>query len=97
MTHANAIRFLQYEAARCRERDDGEALCLLLPALCRIFDLEPMEEVEAAAFKHEFREILLSLPFQDAADREAQAHPAAVTLRQVPPQKQPSSPAYSTA
>jgi hypothetical protein len=75
MTTANAIRFLHFEAAKCRDRDSAEALCLLLPALLKVFALEPMEDVEAAAFRHEFKQELQREPFQDATDR-ADARPA---------------------
>jgi hypothetical protein len=75
MTTANAIRFLHNEAAKCRNRDACEALCLLLPALLKVFDLDPMEEVEAAAFRFQFREELHRVStFQDATDR-ADARP----------------------
>ena len=70
MTAYNAIRFLHFEAAKCRDRDACEALCLLLPALLRLLDLDPMEEVEAEAFRYQFREELHRVPtFQDATDR----------------------------
>lgn len=75
MTAYNAIRFLQFEAAKCRDRDACEALCLLLPVMVRVFDLEPMEDVEAAAFRYQFKQALQKLPFQDEADR-ACARPA---------------------
>ena len=75
MTTTNAIRFLHSEAAKCRDRDACEALCLLLPALLKVFDLDPMEEVEAAAFRFQFREELHRVStFQDATDR-ADARP----------------------
>lgn len=69
MTTHNAIRFLHFEAAKCRDRDACEALCLLLPALMKIHGLEPMEDVEAAAFRYGFKLELEKLPFLDAADR----------------------------
>jgi hypothetical protein len=76
MTAANAIRFLHSEAAKCRDRDACEALCLLMPALLKVFDLDPMEDVEAAAFRYQFREELHRVStFQDATDR-ADARPA---------------------
>ena len=71
MTHVNAIRFLHFEAAKCRDRDSCEAFCLLLPALLRVLELEPMQDVEAGAFRHEFKQRLAALPFQDAMDRAA--------------------------
>lgn len=69
MTPANAIRWLHHQARTCRDRDSSEAFCLLLPALLRLLDLNPMEDIEAAAFRHEFKLRLHDLPFQDAADR----------------------------
>ena len=75
MTHTNAIRFLHFEAAKCRDRDSCEAFCLLLPALLRLLELEPMQDVEAAAFRHEFKQRLAALPFQDAMDRADRARP----------------------
>lgn len=75
MTTDNAIRFLHYEASRCRDRDAHEALCLLLPSLLRLMHLEPMEDVEAAAFRYQFRQEIAALPFQDATDRADQARP----------------------
>lgn len=75
MTIHNAIRFLHYEAAKCRDRDTCEALCLLLPPLLKLLELDAMEEVEAAAFRYRFKLELEKLPFQDATDR-ANARPA---------------------
>ena len=77
MTTENAIRFLHHEAALCRGLDASEAFCLLLPALIRIFELEPMEDPEAEAFRYQFKQRLQALPFRDAADREA-SRPAAL-------------------
>lgn len=82
MTHANAIRFLAHQARECRGRDEGEMLCLLFPSLCDILGLEPMEDAEAAAFRHDFKQRLAALPFKDDTDREAQAHPARAILRE---------------
>ncbi len=67
MNTENAIRFLHCESLKCRDRDAGEALCLLLPALLRIFKLEPMEDVEAAAFRFQFKQELQK--FEDDTDR----------------------------
>ena len=78
MTAENAIRFLHHEAAACRDRDACEALCLLMPALLRIFDLDPMEDIEANAFRYEFKLKLQELPFRDQTDRAAAAPPAVV-------------------
>lgn len=51
MNTTDAIRWLNYEAGRCRDRDSAEALCLLLPALLQAFELRPMGDIEAAAFR----------------------------------------------
>ncbi len=69
MTTQNAIRFLHFEAAKCRDRDTCEALCLLLPPLLKILRLDAMEEVEAAAFRYEFKEAVEKAPYQDDTDR----------------------------
>jgi len=69
MTTDNAIRFLHFEAEKCRDRDACEALCLLMPALLRLLQLEPMQDVEAAAFRFQFKQELLALPFEDETDR----------------------------
>jgi hypothetical protein len=62
MTAQDSIRFLNHQAAECRGRDAGEALCLLLPAIMRILDLDPMDDVEAAAFYYGFKRDLAALP-----------------------------------
>jgi len=80
LTADNAIRFLHTEAAKCRDRDACEALCLLMPALLRILELEPMEDVEAAAFRYRLKQEIRELPFQDEADR-ADARPAFLAQR----------------
>jgi hypothetical protein len=84
MTTTNAIRFLHFEAAKCRDRDSSEALCLLLPSLLRLLDLEPMEDVEAAAFRFEFKQRLAGIPFRDATDRQDQARPVSLARRVLP-------------
>jgi hypothetical protein len=58
MTEADAIRFLVYEAGECRDRDAHEALCLLLPALARVFGLPTMGPREALAFRLQLKEAL---------------------------------------
>jgi hypothetical protein len=58
MTSDNAVRFLANQAALCRNKDDGEALCLLLPGLLRCLDLPPMNDYEAAAFRDVFKHTL---------------------------------------
>jgi hypothetical protein len=60
MTTIDAIRWLEFEAKRCRGRDSCEAFCLLLPALRHALDLAPMEEPEAKAFYHRVKEALQS-------------------------------------
>jgi len=60
MTPADIIRFVHHEAATCRDYDEAEALCLLMPALLRVADLKPMGDVEAAAFKFKLKETLVS-------------------------------------
>jgi hypothetical protein len=62
MTTEDAIRFLDHQAKLCRGRDACEALCLLLPAMMRIMDLDQMEDVEALAFRHAFKRSLAALP-----------------------------------
>ena len=61
MTPDDAIRYLDHQAKDCRGRDAGEALCLLLPAMMKILRMEPMDDVEAAAFRHGFKRDLAAL------------------------------------
>ena len=58
MTAEAAIRFLAHEAARCRDRDAREALCLVVPAIVNALELEPMPFGDALAFTIELREHL---------------------------------------
>jgi hypothetical protein len=63
VTIESALRFLEHEAQRCREliptdRDAHEMFCLLLPSLRSAFQLEPMEGLEARAFRQELKEKL---------------------------------------
>ena len=58
MTPDDTIRFLEHEARACRDRDECEALCLLLPALLRAFNLPTMDDVEATAFKYQLKQEL---------------------------------------
>lgn len=66
VTAAQAIRFLHGEAQRCRDfataaRNNGgnprevadrlEMFCLLLPALLRVYQLQPLDAAEALAFQ----------------------------------------------
>ena len=54
-----ALRFLDHEAALCRDRDAHEALCLLLPALLKVLELTPMDHYQALAFRIEFHNALV--------------------------------------
>ena len=58
MTLQNALRFLDHEARRCRDRDAHEALCLLLPAILKTLRLEPMDDFQALDFQLKFRAAL---------------------------------------
>lgn len=60
MNAQDAVRWLEFEAKRCRDRDSAEALCLLLPALRTALDIPPMEECEARAFRERVKESLRS-------------------------------------
>jgi hypothetical protein len=60
MEPIDAIRWLEFEAKRCRGRDACEALCLLLPALRTVLDVPPMEDCEAAAFRERVKGALQS-------------------------------------
>jgi hypothetical protein len=60
MSAAEALRYLDNQAKRCRDRDDAEALCLLLPALLKMLNLEPMDNLAALNFTIEFRAALRS-------------------------------------
>jgi hypothetical protein len=55
MRAEQAIRFLHHEAARCRDRDEAEAICLLMPALLKFLTLKPMHDFESEAFREELR------------------------------------------
>jgi hypothetical protein len=100
MTTENAIRWLHHQARTCRDLDSSEAFCLLLPALLRVLNLSPMEDVEAAAFRHEFKQRIHALPFQDQADRADQfggagtiGGPAAKQGRRIMTPRSPDLPA----
>jgi hypothetical protein len=58
MNAEEALRFAAYEAEECRDRDAHEALCLLLPPLLRVLELEPMNGREALAFRNELKQRL---------------------------------------
>ncbi|HEV2391065.1 MAG TPA: hypothetical protein VG146_01745 [Verrucomicrobiae bacterium] len=58
MSAEDALRFLDHESGYCRCHDQHEALCLLLPGLLRVLDLEPMNSYEAEKFRSEFRKAL---------------------------------------
>jgi hypothetical protein len=51
MIAEEAIRYLAHEASRCRDRDAHEALCLLLPAMCRLLCVQPMDDFESIGFQ----------------------------------------------
>ena len=61
MTASESIRFLHHQAQLCRDRDKHEALCLLLPAMLRVLELEPMDDYEARDFRAEFKQALEAL------------------------------------
>jgi hypothetical protein len=58
MTSEDALRFLEFEAAYCRTREESEALCLLLPSLLKVFELTPMDGYEAKKFRDELKRAL---------------------------------------
>lgn len=58
MNIEDALRFLDYQAQVCRDRNSHEALCLLLPSLLSVFNLQPMIGREAEAFRKEFKDQL---------------------------------------
>ena len=62
MTAEQALRFVAYEAAECRDNDDCEALCLLLPPLLSTLALVPMNGFEAEDFRREFKNRLAAAP-----------------------------------
>lgn len=64
MNSQDALRFLEYEAAWCRSKEEHEALCLLLPALARVLGLSTMGDGEAMAFRKELREEVKNLSEQ---------------------------------
>lgn len=49
-----ALRYLANQAKLCRDRDAHEALCLLLPALCKCFKLSPADDLQAIDFEAKF-------------------------------------------
>jgi len=58
MISDDALRWLAFEAQRCRDRDSCEALCLLFPPMLRAMNLPPMEELEARAFYERVKQML---------------------------------------
>ena len=62
MNTSDALRYLDHEAKECRDRDMHEALCLLLPAMLRVLELEPMNDLEAIAFHRELQLLLQEKP-----------------------------------
>lgn len=61
MTATDALRFLAHEARQCRDRDAHEALCLLLPALCKVTALKPADDFAALALQQQFHDELRRL------------------------------------
>lgn len=61
MNATDALRFLAHEAKLCRDRDAHEAFCLLLPALCKVVGVSPLDDVAALAFQQEFHNELRAL------------------------------------
>lgn len=64
MSTTDALRWLAFEARRCRDRDSHEALCLAVPWAIAAFNLPPMDETEAAAFKQRLREVMQNAKFK---------------------------------
>jgi hypothetical protein len=62
MTAQDALRFVAHESEQCRNRDQSEALCLLLPAIMRVLRLPEMEEFEARAFRERLRRAITLPP-----------------------------------
>ena len=60
MNAADALRYVHYQSLECRTRDAHEALCLLLPAILKALDLDPMDGFEASAVRKELKENLAS-------------------------------------
>jgi hypothetical protein len=54
----DGIRFLAHEAKVCRDRDLAEAICLLLPSMCQLLCVEPMDDYEAIEYRLRLREEL---------------------------------------
>lgn len=79
MTVENALRFLGHEAERCHRlsrendtesRDAHTMLCLLLPALLKVCNLEAMDRYEALAFE---RDLFTALRERIEAEHEVPA------------------------
>lgn len=58
MTETDAIRWLAFEASRCKDRDAGLTLCLCLPPILAQLNQKPMDEAEAAAFRERLKNAL---------------------------------------
>lgn len=54
----DCLRWLAHEARDCRDRDQSEAICLLLPPLMRFLALPDMDDLEARAFRERLRRAL---------------------------------------
>jgi hypothetical protein len=62
---ADALRFVHFQSLECRTRDAHEALCLLLPAILKALDLDPMDGFEASAFRHQLKAKLTNGNFRN--------------------------------
>ena len=62
MNAADALRYLDNQARRCRDRDSHEALCLLIPALLKVLNLEPMDNLAALDFQYDLKAALRENP-----------------------------------
>lgn len=68
MIAEEAIRYLEHQARRCRERDAAEALCLLLPSIRARLGLPAMDDIEAWNFFMDMREELREQPTTQEAN-----------------------------
>lgn len=58
MNAEDALRFLAHEAAWCRDRDQAEFLCLLVPTIGSALALRPMDGRQADEFRRELKKRL---------------------------------------
>lgn len=71
MNAIDALRFVDHEAALCRDRDSAEAVCLLLPPLLTALCLEPMDSFEADAFRRELKRWVDEHPRREGSPAES--------------------------